>query len=86
MRTASSRAQRRGLIEGSEVQLLLECCNANHERMMSVKGSTEKYADATAALEAAARECAARRLELPRAQTPQTSRKASSLARSSSSH
>ena len=74
------------LIEGSEVQLLLECCNANRERMMSVKGSTEKYADATAALEAAARECAARRLELPRAQTPQTSREASSLARSSSSH
>jgi hypothetical protein len=44
------------LVDGSELLLLIERCDASRgERSMSLKGSKEKYADAAAALEDAAR-------------------------------
>ena len=46
----------RHVVDGSELLLLLERCDASRgERSMSLKGSKEKYADAAAALEDAAR-------------------------------
>jgi hypothetical protein len=46
----------RHLVDGSELLLLIERCDASRgERSMSLKGSKEKYADAAAALEDAAR-------------------------------
>ena len=46
----------RHVVDGSELLLLLERCDARRgERSMSLKGSKEKYAEAAAALEDAAR-------------------------------
>ena len=46
----------RHVVDGSELLLLLERCDASRgERSMSLKGSKEKYTDAAAALEDAAR-------------------------------
>ena len=50
-----SPAEPLNLIDGSELLLLLECCDAPREQLCSLRGSNEKYQNAAAALEEAAK-------------------------------